>query len=79
MEALLGHRRYEENVKWIGEHYDELKAQYDGKWIAVLDRSVVGYDKSLEKLVCDMRRRSKESYGEVAFEFISRKPIEMIL
>lgn len=73
------HLRYEENAKWVGTHYDELKEKYNNRWIAVLGEKVIAEDRSLDRLVRRARKRYPEHYGEIAFEYVTKKQIEMIL
>jgi hypothetical protein len=47
--------------------------------VAVLDKEVVDYDKDLKILTFRLRRELKTRYSEVAFEYVTKKPITMVL
>ncbi len=67
------------NSKWLSVHYPRLAKKYKEEWIAVLNGSVVAHDKDLQRLSKRLRNRYKKTYGEIAFEFVTAKPTELIL
>ncbi|MBI4258833.1 MAG: hypothetical protein HY619_07745 [Thaumarchaeota archaeon] len=69
----------EENSKWLSENYGRLAERYNDRWVAVLDRDVIDYDKELRRLTARLRRRLKRRYSETAIEYVSKKPINMVL
>ncbi|MFP3984962.1 MAG: DUF5678 domain-containing protein [Candidatus Bathyarchaeia archaeon] len=71
--------RYEENAKWISEHYEELKKRFRDEWIAVLNGAVIDHDHELNKLVRRLRRRYPTNYNEIAVEYVTAKEVELIL
>jgi Zn-finger nucleic acid-binding protein len=71
--------RYEENAKWISRHYDELKKKFRDEWVAVLNGSIVDYDRELNKLVERLRREHPKDYNQIAVEYVTTKEIELIL
>lgn len=80
MQTLIeGHARYEENAKWISEHYEELKTRYDDEWVAVLNGSIIAHDRSFKRLLRHLKREYQDAYGEIAVEYVTKKPINMIL
>jgi len=80
MEALVQTlSKYEENVKWLSQRYDELKQKYKDEWVAVMNRSVIDHDKSLDRLVHRLRKNYQEAYGEIAVEYVTKKEIDLIL
>ena len=70
---------YEENTKWLSHRYDELKQKYDDEWVAVLNRSVIGHDRDLNRLVERLRKGYSEAYSEIAIEYVTKKEIDLIL
>lgn len=80
MEALLYIlSTYGENIKWIREHYEELKKTFKDEWIAVMDGKVIDHDKDLVKLVRRLRKKYPKKYEQIAIEFIATKEVELIL
>lgn len=71
--------RAEENSKWLSANYGQLIEKYDEKWVAVLDRSVIDYDRDLKSLVARLRKKLDKRYSEVAIEYVTKKPINMVL
>lgn len=71
--------RYEENVKWISKHYEELKKRFRDEWVAVLKEAVVDHDRELARLVERLRKKHPEAYNEIAVEYVTAKEIELIL
>jgi len=71
--------KYEENVKWLNQRYDELKQKYKDEWVAVMDKRVIDHDKSLDRLVHRLRKNYREAYGEIAVEYVTKKEIDLIL
>jgi hypothetical protein len=67
------------NSKWLSAHYSSLAKKHKEEWIAVLDGSVVAHDVNLPRLSKQLRNRYKKTYGEIAFEFVTEKPAELIL
>lgn len=71
--------RYEENVKWISKHYEELKKRFRDEWVAVLKEAVVDHDRELARLVERLRKKHPKAYNEIAVEYVTAKEIELIL
>jgi len=69
----------EENNKWVGHNYDRLIKEYNDKWVAVLDMQVIDSDKDLQTLVSRLRKKLDGKYPEAAIEYVSKKPINMVL
>lgn len=49
------------DLKWLGDNYDVLKKQYDGKWVVIQDRKVVASGGSYASIMsalkkCDPRK-----------------------
>ena len=70
---------YEDNVRWISKHYDELKKRFKDEWVAVSNRSVIDHDRQLVGLVERLRRKYSEVYNEVAVDYVTAKELDLIL
>jgi len=68
-----------ENSQWLSAHYSKLAERYEGEWVAVYDGSVVAHSKKLARMSKELKAKYKQAYGEIAFEFVTKKPIELIL
>lgn len=57
-----------ENFEWLGLRYDNLKQEYDGRYVAIQERQVIDYDRNLENLMkrLDIRNLNKS----IAIDFI---------
>lgn len=69
----------EENRKWFNLNYKRLTKKYDDRWVAVLDKGVVDYDVDLKRLTGRLRKKLDDRYSEVAIEYVTKKPINMVL
>jgi hypothetical protein len=71
--------KYEDNVRWISEHYSELKNRFKDEWVAVLNKTAIDHDRELVKLVERLRKKHSQVYNEIAVEYVTAKEIELIL
>lgn len=69
----------EETSKWLSENYRRLAERYNDRWVAVLDKAVIDYDKELRSLTARLRRKLGKRYSETAIEYVSKKPVNMVL
>ncbi|MBI2126511.1 MAG: hypothetical protein HYU02_04260 [Thaumarchaeota archaeon] len=69
----------EGNSKWLSANYRQLVKKYNDEWVAVLDKDVIDYDKDLKRLSARLRKKLDERYSEVAFDYVTKEPIDMIL
>ncbi len=69
----------EANSKWIDKNYEKLTRQYNNRWIAVLDKEVIDSDRDLDKITARLRKRLGNKYSAAVVEYISSKPLNMIL
>lgn len=72
-------RRFEEDSKWLDEHYDELNQEYEKEWVAVFNKEVVDHDKNLDRLLGRLEGNYPEEFREMVIEFITKEKLEMIL
>ena len=67
----------DEDFAWIGEHWEELKEKYPGKYIAVRGGQVIDFDEDKERL----RRRLEERFEgiwDIIITFIPAKEIKLL-
>lgn len=53
--------------------------KYEGKWVGVLDKGVLGSDKDLRVLVTRLRKRLSERYSEAKVEYVTKQSVTLIL
>lgn len=70
---------FEDDVQWLDISYEQLKDQFDEKWIAVFDRQVVDHDINLERLMGRLETKFPKDFRNMVLEFITKKKVEMIL
>lgn len=68
-----------EDTKWIIEHFDSIKKQYNGEFIAVLNCTVIAHHKDIEVLMDVIEAEHPEELEYISTEFISEKEIKVIL
>lgn len=67
------------NREWVDTNYERLTKEYVNRWVAVLDRSVIDSDIDLQKLSKRLRGKLKDRYAELAIEYVTKKPIVLVL
>jgi Family of unknown function (DUF5678) len=70
---------YEANVKWLSNNYEELKKQFNGEWVAVLNKTVIDHDTDLTMIVRRLRKKYSKVYSQIAVEYVSTKELDLIL
>jgi lysophospholipase L1-like esterase len=68
-----------ENRGWVDANCKNLTGKSSNRWVAVLDKAVIDSDTDLQKLARRLRKKLEERYAEVAMEFVTRKPIVLVL
>lgn len=68
-----------ENRGWANANYMNLTEKYSDQWVAVLDKAVIDNDADLQKLARRLRKKLHERYSEVAMEYVTKKPIILVL
>ena len=68
-----------ENRSWVTANYANLTKKYRDRWVAILDNAVIDNDKELQKLAKRLRVRLGKRYAEVAMEYVTEKPVVMVL
>ena len=72
-------KEFEANFKWIGAHYEELKAQHPDEWVAVWKEKIVGHGNDLLSVREYLKSLFPEDYNEIPVEYISTEDIHLIL
>jgi hypothetical protein len=68
-----------EDTKWIIEHFDSIRKQYGGEFIAVLNSTVVAHHKDIEALMDIVESEHPGEIEYISTEFIGEKEIKVIL
>ncbi len=71
--------KYEENTKWISRNYTRLKKKYVNQWVAAHNKQIIDHDCNLDKLTKRLREEHPETHNQIAIEYITKKPVELIL
>jgi hypothetical protein len=71
--------KHMENAKWIVANYEELKTKYNEQWVAVREGNVLDSDNRRMKLWNRLKQAYESQLGEIAIEYVTDKPMEMIL
>jgi len=56
--------RINEDFLWLGRNMPRLQKDYEEKWIAIVDKSIVGYGED-----------AKEAYSKAKQEFPDKEPL----
>jgi len=67
------------NSKWLSVHYRELAQKYDREWVAVHDGRVIAHGRDLERVTKMLKAKYGKAYDEIAFDYITKKRLELIL
>jgi Family of unknown function (DUF5678) len=54
--------KFNKNLRWFRDHYDELKTKYKGEYVAINDSDVMGHDTNAEQLI----NRLKDTFGDLS-------------
>jgi len=76
-EVLTLFREHERNREWFEENRETLVEKYDGKFIAIHERSVIDFDKDVGKLM--ERVEKKYPPDRVSVEYVSKEKLQLIL
>jgi len=67
----------EQNWQWFKKNYSRLVSRFDGEYVAVFERKIVGHDEDLGRLV--RRVREKFTFNHVLVEFVSKEKVVLVL
>lgn len=72
--------RFEEDIKWFYDNYEELKSKYPNELVAVFQKRVVGHHKDIKKLRTILEKEfSEEDILHMPIEYVSTRKIKTIL
>jgi len=65
------------NWEWFKKNYSRFVSRFNGEYVAVFERRVVGHDADLGRLV--KRVRGKFPFDRVLVEFVSKEKVVLVL
>ena len=68
-----------ENANWIVSHYEELKSKYNEQWVAVHEGKVLDSASRYMRLWDRLKKAYRPQLDEIAIEYVTDKPMQMIL
>lgn len=71
-------RKFEKNMKWFQDNYEELRVLYAGQYVAVNDGKVVMHGEDARALIKKLRAEFGD-IGAFVIEFVSKEKVEFIL
>jgi len=71
--------KHMENATWIVANYEQLKTKYNDRWVAVHEGKVLDSASRRMKLWNRLKKAYESQLGEIAIEYVTDKPMEMIL
>jgi len=77
VEYLTIFDQQEENWEWFRKNYSRLVRKYDGEYVAVFERRVVGHDGSLSRLA--KRVKKNFPFERILVEFVSKEKVVLVL
>ena len=66
--------RFNANIIWFDEHYNELVAKYPGQWVAIHREKLVAASPGLRDLIANMKA-SQQPVADIYFKFVPGKPL----
>ncbi|NWG09608.1 MAG: hypothetical protein HXX80_04795 [Nitrososphaerales archaeon] len=76
-EVLDLFKEQESNRKWFEENHENLVKRYDGKFIAIYEQKIVGFDEDVGRLM--ERIKKKYPLDRVSVEHVSKEKLQLIL
>ena len=72
--------RFEEDVKWFYDNYEELKGKYPNELVAVFKKRVVGHHKEMKKLRAILEKEfSEEDILHMPIEHVSTRKVKLFI
>ena len=72
-------RKFEEDMRWLETHYEELKGEFEEEWVAIYKKRVMDHDRNLESLVERLKAKYPEDFRNFVIEFLTGEKVELIL
>jgi len=79
-EELKFMKEFEEDSHWMAKHFKELQEKYAGKFVAIINKKIVGVDENAEHLVNSLKDKlSDDELSRTIIEYIPPKNLILIL
>ncbi|KAA0007783.1 MAG: hypothetical protein FE036_03090 [Thermoplasmata archaeon] len=73
-------KKFDEDTTWMAKNYKELQEKYAGKFIAIINKEIVGVDENAENLINNLKKKlSDEELSRTIIEYIPPKNLILIL
>ncbi|KAA0002567.1 MAG: hypothetical protein FE044_02775 [Thermoplasmata archaeon] len=73
-------KKFEEDTSWMAKNYKELQEKYAGKFIAILNKEIVGVNENVEDLIEDLKKKlTDDELSRTIIEYIPPKNLVLIL
>ncbi len=70
--------RFNQDVKWFQNNYEQLQRKYEGKFVAVKNKRVIGTDQDAERLIRKVRRKHGNT-SSILVEEVGGRSVEYLL
>lgn len=77
-DIIKGIEGFGSDIGWLKSHKIELRKDYKNQFVAVLNKEVIASATDLKKLITQLKK-DKIDTSNVAIEFITEKPIRLLL
>ena len=77
-EEMADLRRFGEDCRYLGDHWDELLKQYPNHWVAVYRKEVIAAASTQEELIKQVSDKGHRP-GKIAMKFLDTNPPILIL
>ncbi len=71
-------RKFEEDNIWVSEEFDKLRSKYEGKVLAIKNKSIVSYANTVEELL-EKLEKAGEDATSLLIEAIPPRNVSFIL
>lgn len=72
-------KRSLEDTRWLFEQFPSLQVEYPNKWVAVLEKKVIGFHENIEELQKILEIEYKEDANFIYLHFVASKEVRAIL
>ena len=76
-EVLTLFREHELNREWFERNREKLIEKYDGKFVAIYEQAVIGFDEDVGNLMEKVEK--KYPADKVSVEYVSKEKLQLIL
>lgn len=70
--------KFEESSKWFQSHIDDLRKNYENKFVAIKDKKVIGSSKDIEDIINRLEQKN-EKPNEIIIELITPQNLKILL